>query len=201
MASIVTSSIAINENNWGRTKKIAHFHGKINTSKILDINLGNLSCGECFETDTYNITFPINKIENITIWLGDEKWCSFGIFEHFYIRGSLITPDGLIENISVDLAHDNLYICNCKPGTLLVFKIKGQVGYPEYSEEINLDNLYLVLHLDNQFFYPKIPGGSRTPLFLIKSLRAKRGALSHTESLRKLSCYSFNSLYQTRNCC
>lgn len=148
IASAIASSIVINENYWQRTEKIAHFHGKIDTSmKIIDIDLGNLSCGECFETKEYRITIPLYQTENISIWLGDIDRCSFGIFNHFYLKGYLIDPEGQkIKNISADLAHSEIQISYCEPGSTLVFTIQGQVGYPKYPDKISLDDLYLVMH-------------------------------------------------------
>ena len=150
----VTSSIVISE-DWGKTERIAHLHGKINLYKpevqTIDINLGNLSCGEWFQTENYSVNLPVYQTENITIWLGDKGWCSFGVFEHFYLDGYIINSKRLKENISVDLAHDNLHICNCQPGTLMVFRVKGQVGYPRMAEfePLSLDGLHLVMHLEN----------------------------------------------------
>ena len=150
--AITVSSIAIGE-NWGKTERIAHFHGKINpaTEKI-NINLGNLSYGEWFETKSYSVKLPLFEKKNVTIWLGDTDWCSFGVFNHFYIEGYLANQDNQkMKNISVDLAHSNLHIYNCKPGSSLVFKIKGQAGYPKIAElePFSLDGLHLVMHLEN----------------------------------------------------
>ena len=147
--SVLTAAITPWEN---KTKRIANLHGKIlpHTPETIEINLGNLTVGEKFKTGNYTLDLPLHERQNITIWLGDIGWCSFGVFKHFNISGVII-ENGEKQEISADLAHSNLHISNCSPGSKIIFKIEGRVGCPEIAkiEALPLGNLHLVLFTEN----------------------------------------------------
>ena len=150
---ILSVALAVATTPWeDNTKRIANLHGKIlpHTPETIEINLGNLTVGERFKTGNYTLNLPLHEKQNITIWLGDNGWCSFGIFEHFNISG-IVIGNGKRQEISADLAHSNLHISNCSPEAKMIFKIEGRVGYPKITEieTLPLDNLHLVLFTEN----------------------------------------------------